>query len=196
MEHDHDHEGHDHHHHEEPHDPHVWLGIDLAVQMIAALREDLKAVAPQHAAGYDARAEAYSAKLLQLKADGIELLKDKSERKFVTFHESLGYFAHTFGLEVAAVIQKTPGKEPTARDLEKLVKACLAKKVRVIAVEPQYTTQTSANRLKDELILKGVQDVEFVEIDPLETANESDLNADWYETRMRANLAALAKVLR
>jgi zinc transport system substrate-binding protein len=196
MEHDHDHEGHDHHHHDEAHDPHVWLGIDPAVRMVAALRDELKAVAPAHAADYDRRADEFTAKLLRLKADGVEQLKDKKERKFVTFHESLGYFAHTFGLEVAAVIQKTPGKEPTAKDLDKLVKVCLAQKVRVIAVEPQYTAQTSANTLKKELELRGVKDVEFVEIDPLETANESDLNAGWYEARMRVNLAALAKVLR
>ena len=195
MEHDHDHEGHAHHHHDEGgHDPHVWLGLEPAVQMVAALRDELKAVNP--AGGYDQRAEAFTAKLRELKAYGTDKLKDKTERKFVTFHESLGYFANTFGLEVAAVIQKSPGKEPTLRDLDKLVKVCLAKKVRVIAVEPQYATQTSANRLKDELALKGVKDVEFVEIDPLETAAEAELNAGWYEAKMRANVDALAKVLR
>lgn len=198
MDHDHDHGGHDHAHHnhdDSAHDPHVWLGIDPAVQMVAALRDELKAVAPDHAAGYDQRAAEFTAKLQKLKADGVAQLKDAKDRKFVTFHESLGYFAQTFGLEVADVIQKTPGQEPTPKHLARLVEVCKDKKVRVIAVEPQYSTQTAANRLKDELTLKGLTDVTFVEIDPLETANETDLNPGWYEARMRANLDALVKAL-
>lgn len=195
--HDHGHDhGHAHDHDGHHHDPHVWLGLDQSVEMVNGLRDALKAAAPAKAAEYDRRAAEYVAKLEQLKADGVAMLKDKTERKFVTFHESLGYFANTFGLEVADVIEKTPGREPTAKQLDALVKTCLEKKVRVIAVEPQYTAQSIAARLKEELELKGVKDVVLVEIDPLETANEADLKPDWYETRMRANLKALADALK
>jgi zinc transport system substrate-binding protein len=193
--HDHDHAGHDHSH-DWPNDPHVWLGLDQAAAMVDAIRDELMVTDPQDAGHYELRARDYTDKLKKLKAEGQAQLAGKTERKFVTFHESLRYFASTFGLEVAAVIQKTAGKEPTAKELDALVKVCLDKKVRVIAVEPQYTTQTAANRLKEELELKGVKDVALVEIDPLETANESELNAGWYEARMRTNIDALAKALK
>ena len=38
--------------------------------------------------------------------------------------------------------------------------------------------------------------VEIIELDTLETATPAELNAEWYEKKMRANLESLAKVLR
>jgi ABC-type Zn uptake system ZnuABC Zn-binding protein ZnuA len=192
----HDHGDGGHHHAHGDHDPHVWLGLDLAVAMVGTIRDELKLADPTHAAGYDARAAAYQDKLRKLKADGVDALKDKKERRFVTFHESLSYLAAAFNLEVADVIQKTPGKDPSAKELNKLIDICTEEKVRVIAVEPQYSTQTSAKRLQDELTAKGLKDVVLVPIDPLETANYDELTPDWYETRMRANIDALAKALK
>ncbi|MGL6094877.1 MAG: metal ABC transporter substrate-binding protein [Fimbriiglobus sp.] len=185
-----------HHHDHGDHDPHVWLGLDLAVAMVDTIRDELKLADPAHAAGYDARAAAYQDKLRKLKADGIDALKDKKERQFLTFHESLGYLAAGFHLEIADVIQKTPGKDPSAKELNKLVELCVKKKIRVISVEPQYSTQTSAKRLLEELAAKGVADVVLVPIDPLETANPDELSPEWYENRMRANIAALAAALK
>ena len=187
----HDH-GHGHaHEHEHGLDPHVWLGIGHAVKQVEGIRDALKEYDPAHAADYDRRAAEYVAKLRKLEADGKELLKDKKDRKFVTFHESLTYFAETFDLKIADIIQKVPGQEPTAKELADLVEACKANKVRVIAVEPQYSAQSSASTILDELKRQGVEDPVLVEIDPLETA-QGGPNAEWYETRMRENLKKLA----
>jgi len=106
------------------------------------------------------------------------------------------YFARTFGIEIVDVIQKTPGKEPTGKSIEKLVAACVEYKVRVIAVEPQYSGQASATRILEELKRKGIPDPVLVEIDPLETAQPIDLNPGWYEAKMRINLENLAKAMR
>jgi len=123
------------------------------------------------------------------------MLADKKEREFVTTHESLTYFARSFGLTVYDVIQTTPGKEPKGEELEKLVKGMIEHKIRVIAVEPQYSSQGAATRMAEELKRKGV-DAVLVPIDPLETANEADLNPGWYEAKMRANLEALKNTLK
>lgn len=191
----HDHGDDDDHDHGGP-DAHVWLGPDNAVKMAEAVRDALKTADPAHAAGYDARTAAFAGQLAALKADGKALLKDKTDRKFVTFHGALGYFAQAFDLKIAAVVQQTPGKDPTAKELDALVKLCVAEKVRVIAVEPQYTTQTSAQRIVSELKLKGVPDPVLVAIDPLETANDADLTPEWYVAKMKANLGELAKALK
>lgn len=192
----HDH-GHGHaHEHEHALDPHVWLGIGHAVEQVEGIRDALKEYDPAHAEGYDRRAAGYVARLKKLEADGKETLKDKKNRRFVTFHGSLTYFAKTFDLEIADVIQKVPGQEPTAKELTKLVEVCKANKVRVIAVEPQYSGQSSAQRILDELKRQGIEDPVLVEIDPLETAQGADLNPEWYETKMRENLTRLAGALK
>jgi len=194
-EHDHDHDS-AHGHHHGAHDPHVWLGINQAVKQVEGIRDALKEADPVHAADYDRRAAEYAATLLKLEADGKAMLKDKMDRKFVTFHESLGYFAKTFDLEIADVIEKVPGQEPSVQELNKLVESCKEHKVRVIAVEPQYSGRSSAQTILRELRRQGIEGPVLVEIDPLETAQETDLNAGWYEAKMRENLTKLAEALK
>ena len=81
--------------------------------------------------------------------------------------------------------------------IEKLVKTCVENKVRVIAVEPQYSGQASAKRILDELRRhKEIVDPVLVELDPLETVQPLDLNPGWYEAKMRINLENLAKAMR
>lgn len=179
-------------------DPHIWLGIRHAKKMVETIRDELKALDPSHADNYDRRATEYLAKLDQLQADGKALLKDKKEKNILSFHDALGYFAESYGVEIAEVIEVNPGVEPSSDKLNELIETCRKEKVRVIAVEPQYPSKTSAKLIRD--ALRGNKanpvDAEFVEIDPLETANESDLSPELYERVMRANLANLAKVLK
>jgi zinc transport system substrate-binding protein len=192
---DHDH-GDGHAHHEHVADPHVWMGIGHAVKQVEGIRDALKEADPARAAEYDRRAAEYVARLRKIEADGKEMLKDKENRNLISFHGSLTYFANSFDLSIIDVIQKVPGKEPTAQELDELVRVCKLAKVRVIAVEPQYSGNSSARRILEELRRGGIEDPVLVEIDPLETAQEADLNADWYERKMRANLEALAGALK
>jgi zinc transport system substrate-binding protein len=193
CEHDGD-EDHDHDHGK--FDPHVWLGIPEAIHMVGSIRDELKRVDPEHAAGYDRRANAYIEKLNHLLADGRELLKDKKERKLVSFHDSLFYFSRSFNLEIVDSIEITAGAEPGGKKLKQLLETCQKNGVRLIAVEPQYDTSTSAKTLRENLKAKGV-DAEFIEIDPIETAKADDLDhADYYEKTMRWNLKNLADKLK
>ena len=186
--------------HEHGTDPHVWLSIRCAKKMVEGIRDELKRLDPDHAAGYESRAAAYLVELDRLESDGKAKLKDKDERWILSFHESLNYFAETYGLKIAGSIQVDPGKEPTQDTLKAIIKKCQNpnKPVRVIAVEPQFSNHTSARVIRD--ALRGLRDnpvqAEFAEVDPLETCAEADLSAELYEKVMQRNLAELARVLR
>src|SRR5262249_33349045 len=135
----------------------------------------------------------------KLHKEGKEMLRDKKVRRIVSFHEALGYFARSFGLEIADVIETAAGKEPSAPHLAEIVKRCqnTEEPVAAIAVEPQYPKSTAAKAVQKELQAKGLN-IPLVEIDPMETAEAADLEkegAGWYEARMRKNLEALAKTL-
>ena len=188
------------HTHDTLYDPHVWLSPDRAADMVGTIRDELKAIDPDHAAGYDRRAADYTARLAALKRYGVGLLKTKTDKKLVSFHESLAYFAKAFDLHVVGVVQPQPGVEPTEQDVAKLIALCKTENVRLIAVEPQYSTNTSARTLRDRLAREGVADVELVVIDPLETATKDELDAndaaEWYERKMRANLDVLAQKMK
>jgi ABC-type Zn uptake system ZnuABC Zn-binding protein ZnuA len=185
---------------EQPHDhgidPHVWLGPDQAIVMVEAIRDELKKADADHAANYDRRAAEYIAKLRTLKTDGLKLLADKRNRKLITQHESLGYFAGSFNLEVEGVVQQKPGSEPTKQELDELVAKCLKNKTGLLAVEPQFSPQAAETLLKELRRDNRIPDAATVEIDPLETCRPDELDAGWYERKMRENLEALARAMK
>ncbi|MCE9565093.1 MAG: zinc ABC transporter substrate-binding protein [Planctomycetes bacterium] len=195
----HDHgDGDDHSGHDHGKDPHIWLSPDYAIMMVEGIRDELKLADAPHAADYDRRATEYIAKLKKLKEDGLALLKDKKDRKLVTFHDSMTYFAKSFDLDIVGVVQKNPGSEPSEPQLKKLVNLCKNPEhpVRVICAEPQYSNSNAGTQLVKILKQEGVPDPVLVELDPLETVSQDELNAGWYEAKMRANLAALAEKMK
>lgn len=200
-EHEHAH-AHEHEHGE--YDPHIWLGIPQAIVLVEIIRDELKKVDPTHEAEYDENAAKYIDKLKNLHAYGEKQLKDKKNRKVIAFHESLGYFAKSFALDIVDVIEETPGAEANPGHIVKLAQKCLANNIRVLAVEPQYPTGTSAEKISKAVKQKDKdKNVALVEIDPLETTNKDDLTDDgkelkspeWYDKKMRENLDKLAEAL-
>ena len=194
---EHDHKAGEKHEHGD--DPHVWLSPDHAIMMVETIRDALEGERPRTRRRLrSARAAAYIAKLKALKADGLALLKDKKERRIVSFHDSLAYFEKAYDVEIRGVLTPKAGQEPDAKQMKKLINICTdeTKPTRVIAVEPQYSTSTAGETIRKELVAKGVQDPVLVEIDPMETVKPDELTPDWYEKKMRSNLEALAKALK
>lgn len=195
--HGHDHHGHDHGHHHGEYDPHLWLGIPQAKAMVEVIRDELKKANPAGTADYDRRAADFQGRLDRLLDEGRALLKGKKDRSLVTNHDSLHYFARSFDLKVAGVIQLQAGTDVDSAGLARLIETCKEQQVRVIATEPQFQQRGTAARVREELQRRGVNDPVIIEIDPLETASEEELrDPSWYEKKMRANLEALAGALR
>ncbi len=169
-------------------DPHVWLGIEEAIVMVHHIRDVLQKQDAAHKEGYQKRADELVGKLRKLQADGLELLKDKKNRVFVTNHHSFRYFARSFGLTVLDSIQLQAGVAPTTAHLDQLVRLCKQHDVRVIGVEPQYS-QAAAGMLKD-----LCPDLTIVDLDPIETA-PPNFGADYYLRVMEQNLNNLVKHL-
>ncbi|MGL4422917.1 MAG: metal ABC transporter substrate-binding protein [Gemmataceae bacterium] len=187
---------HDHDHDHADHDPHTWMGLPQAIKYVEIIRDELKALDPAHAAGYESRAAAYIVKLNALRTEGQELLKDKKIKRFISFHESLNYFAQTYDLTIGGAIEETPGHEPTPKQLTELLDICKKKQIHVLAVEPQYSSKSAAATVLSEMKRNGIADAVMISVDPMETATEAELTADWYETTIRKNLKALAGALK
>jgi len=198
---DHQHGDGQHAHEHGVFDPHVWLGIPQAIAMVKRIRDELKEVDGGHANLYDKNAADYIARLKKLHDDGREKLKGFLKNvPVITFHESMGYFADSFGLNVIGSIEPQPGVEPSGRDIQQLLKTCAElpeqkKRLVIIAREPQYP-EKSAAIVRDQLQDRkktGVGKVVIVTIDPLETCSHDDLSADWYVQMMQKNIESLAK---
>ena len=189
----------EHAHHHDKWDPHVWLGIRQAVQIVEQIRDQLTKIDPSSKEVFEKNAAAYVAKLHGLHAEGKKLLADRAVRRIVSFHEALGYLAESFDLEIADVIEQGPGDQPTSRHIADLINICKdpKKSVGAITVEPQYSGSSSATLIQNELRREKII-MPMATIDPMETAEVSELaseGGDWYLERMRRNLASLHKAL-
>jgi zinc transport system substrate-binding protein len=182
-----------HEHHD--HDPHVWMSPDIAKKLVTVVKKELSAKYPAKAGTFETNATAYIAKLDALKEEGKTLLAPirKADRKIVTAHGSMNYFAGCFDVTVSGVVQLIPGQEPGSTELKALIALCTKENVRVFAAEPQFGTHGGVKVVTEALTSKGIAKPVVIELDPLETATREELTLDWYEKKIRANLTTLAK---
>ena len=130
----------EHGHHHSEFDPHVWHDVANAMVMVEAIRDALSAADPAYAAGYAANADAYLAELAEL--DGWVTAQIKSippqRRKLVTAHNTFGYFAQRYGLEVigsALSSLSTEDADPSAGELAALIEEIRAEGVPALFAE-------------------------------------------------------------
>jgi zinc/manganese transport system substrate-binding protein len=97
-------------------DPHVWMDPTRVAAALPALANALAQRDPDHAAGYTARAHAYAAQLRLMDAQMRATLSavPPQNRKLVTSHDALGYFAEHFGFQVIATPFPATGPEAEA----------------------------------------------------------------------------------
>jgi ABC-type Zn uptake system ZnuABC Zn-binding protein ZnuA len=187
---------HDHHHHGD-HDPHVWLSPRLAEMMVEQIAGTLGRMDPSHKKDFDERAEAFKKQLAELQQYGQEAFKNKKNRKIVTQHDSLRYFARDFDLDIVGNIRLQSGIEIDPKGLANLVKKCKDEKVSVITLEPNYS-EKEVKSLQATLKAQGLETT-IAQVDPLETApvppGQVNPDPDHYLKTMRANIDNLAKAL-
>lgn len=106
-------------------DPHWWQDPRNAVQAVETIRDALIEADPDGRATYESNAAAYLDRLERLDrsvADCIERIPE-DQRKLVTTHDALGYYADRYGLEVvgALIPSLSTQAQPSARETEDLI---------------------------------------------------------------------------
>lgn len=147
---DHDHEAeeedaHEEHADEADHqhgefDPHVWHDVTNAMAMVETIRDALSAADPDNAAVYAANADAYLAELAELDAWVVEQIESipPERRKLVTAHDTFGYFAQRYGLEIVGTALgslSTEVGDPSAGELAALIETIQAEGVPALFAE-------------------------------------------------------------
>lgn len=182
--HDHGHHGHEHHDHGDLNE-HVWVSPELAIRQVWNIAKGLADIDPARGDAYRANAKAYADKLGALRKRMAAELRPLRGKRVVTFHEAFPYFAREFGLEVAAVVQRDPGSDPSPKELAETIDLVRSSKVVAVFAEPQYPA-SGAQAIRRET---GVQ---FGVLDPVVTGPESPEKArDAYLAAMEKNLEVL-----
>ena len=137
--HDHDHEHGDHDCGGEL-DLHTWMSPRLVKIQARNIAAELVRLDPDRAADYERNLAAFEADLDDVDARIATVLAPLQGREFYVFHPAFGYFAQDYGLKQVAV--ETGGKQPTARQLERLIDRARESGVKLIFVQPQFARQS------------------------------------------------------
>jgi ABC-type Zn uptake system ZnuABC Zn-binding protein ZnuA len=123
--------------------PHAWLDPNLAALYGQAAAEALGRVDPSNAAAYTANAFAFALDMTALSDElqGRFEAVPPTNRKIVSFHDAMPYFARAFGLEIVGNIVSAPGQDPSAGELAALVDAIRASGAQAILSEVQFSDE-------------------------------------------------------
>lgn len=120
--------------------PHLWLDPQYARRYVTAMRDGMIAADPAGAAIYRANAAALDGRLAALAgriAARIATIPP-ANRNMLVFHNAWLYYNRRFGLRTLGEIEETPGSEPSAAHLARLVDAARAVHLHAIFAEPEY----------------------------------------------------------
>lgn len=130
-------------HTEQPEDPHFWLDPELVRSIVPKLAAKLGELDPAGKPVYEANASVFNEKLDRLDAVVRELLKPAKGRAMVLVHPSMQYLANRYGLKIAAVVEPSPGREPTVAQLNEVVRQAKSAGARAVFTEPQLPREAA-----------------------------------------------------
>ncbi len=113
----------------------------LAKKIALNVCDALVAADPANAGAYRAGLDGLLADLDALDAETAAALEPLRGRAIYVFHDAFGYFADAYGLRQVAI--ETGGKEPGPRHVAELIDRARADGVRVIFVQPQFSTMSA-----------------------------------------------------
>lgn len=134
-------------------DPHIWLDPMLVKIQGNNIANALKEALPDQAQALDHRLEIFNNKLDEFTAKLQASMQPLQGQTMLVFHPAFGYFADRFGLKQMAI--EIEGKEPSPRQLAKIIRKCRSENIKVMFVQQQFSsraTQTIADSIGGSVI--------------------------------------------
>lgn len=182
----------DEHDHDED-DPHIWGDAMLAAAAAAVIGATLAEVDPEHADAYAENAAAYVAELEELDAwihEQIATIPEEN-RKIVTSHDTLRYYAEAYGLEIVGTAlgsMSTESGDPSAGDIAQLVGQ----------IEEAGVPAIFAENVVNPDLMQAIANEAGVELAPplySDALSDADGDAATYIDLMRANTSIMVEAL-
>jgi len=166
--------------------PHLWVSISNAILQVKNIGNQLASLDPGNAARYKENTDAYIKKLEAERDKMHQVLDDIQNRNIITFHEAFPYFAKEFNLNIAGVIEREPGSEPSPQELDESIKKINQLKIKALFAEPQYPAKAAG-------IIAKETGAKIYTLDPAVTG---PMDADAYINIMDSNLKTLEEALK
>lgn len=148
---------HDGHSHAHGIDPHIWTSPRALQRMAANAYRAIHAAYPD-SAKYTYNYERLQKQLRELDSRTAEKISRNGVTSFIVYHPALTYYARDYGLTQIAV--ENDGKEPSARQLSRLIRDARAEGIDKIFYQKQFPASAV------ETIARDIH-ARCIEIDPL-----------------------------
>ena len=174
-------------------DPHLWWNPENVVAYVGKIRDTLTQLDPAGRALYASNAARYVAQVRAADAAAKQVIATlpTANRKLVTNHDALGYFARHYGFMVVGEVIPSLGteQEPSAQDTVKLIQAIRAQRVRAI-----FTENVINNKLAQTISAEtGVKVAPTLFTDALGPKGSA---GDTYLKALKYNVATIVKALK
>lgn len=165
--------------------PHFWLDPVRMIEAAQRVRTALIRVDPSHAVEYNDNAARFITSLRELDREIARETAGWRMRGYIAQHASWEYFAFRYGLTQEGLIERSPGREATPKELAELLRVMARSGAGVIFAETVSSTK-AADALAQE---SGAR---VVLLDPV---GSPDFGAT-YEEWLRTNVRRMADVMR
>lgn len=144
-------------------DPHIWLSIPRVIFMVERITEELATINPNEAASYQARSEAYIQDLMALDKELRDKFGQASNKSFMLFHPSLGYFADEYGLNMLVI--EEGGKSATPTHLIEVIDLAKAEGINTVFYQAEFDenqARTIAQELNGDLVPLSILEEDYL----------------------------------
>ena len=170
-------------------DPHFWQDPERFAEAVNAIADALANTDPGSAAGYRARAAAYTNELANLDREYADGLEQCERREFVTTHAAFGFLADRYDLVELSISGTAPESEPSPDRLDKLARDIASSGATTVFTEPLAESDVAETLAREAGVRTAV-------LNPIEGLTREEATAgDDYASIMGKNLAALRTAL-
>jgi zinc transport system substrate-binding protein len=118
-------------------DPHFWSDPLLVKILLGEIVKELCKIDPKGCNDYKTNATFFSNKLDKLYEKIEPMFLSLKKKNVMLSHPFFAYFLNRFNFNTAGLIEPISGKEPTAKDLKKIIDTAIQKKVGAIFIHSQ-----------------------------------------------------------
>ena len=169
--------------------PHVWVSVSNDIIQVKNIADQLSSIDTSNAAKYKENSLEYIKKLEALRDKMHQALDGIKNRDIITFHEAFPYMAKEFNLHISAVIEREPGTEPIAKELETTIKIVKESRAKALFAEPQYSSKAAETIARE-------TGATIYTLDPVVTGDAKPDSYNAYIDIMERNLDSLQKALK
>ncbi len=149
-----------HHHHASGVDPHFWTDPLTVKSMLPTLTEQLCALDSTGCKIFKQNSDRFSRQLDSLHSKISKMLAPIHDSKVMISHPFFQYFFKRYGIESVGVIETSPGREPTPREIKGFIETIKNENVRAIFDHTQLPDRAAK-------IIAESSDINVYHLDPI-----------------------------